>query len=694
MANNNNNSNSIFTQVNNKATIYDVVAHYLGSNNVVRKGKIYKAICPFHNDTNPSMNVDPERNTYHCFACGAHGHAIDFVANYTHVKPIEALKDVCKICSIPLPDSFKLSSFVDTFKEKNAKELNALLELKKYYQLNLETVDGKPCQDYLKGRKIEDEVVSHFELGYAGDNQEDSINALRKQGFDVSTLEKAGILTSSSLIDSYKHRLMFPIEDNYGHLVAFSGRILSKDQEGGKYVNYKESALFEKRKVLYHFSKAKEDARRRGYIYVVEGFMDAIAIVRAGVYAVCAIMGTALTVEHAEAFKKLNVEVRLCLDADEAGQVGEERALKVLHDAGVQVKVVRKFDKGKDSDEILTNYGKDVLLSCLQKLNDPFLFLLRRTLKDRKTITDTTEVLTFIKNVMPYYLSLDNLSQEKDIEWLSKVATLSKENLKRTFDNYSVKAKNEIKEKVEAFVPEYKQSEYQEKGYTRRKYYDKRKEPVYDVNCILGEKYHDGDNIISLYELASTTGEGKQFNKMLLKTESEIVFVLTHSYDAFLLYEDARIAFSFKPYYVLANYIAMEYINHPGKKEPFTQFSYNVIRNMIKGTSENSTEKTEEESDPLGLGDDLFASEDEEPLLTLDSDTEVFLLKAIDYIEATRDNCFDVKAMKNSLVLQPLYQKLDSLEKKKISMGDSFSSKDRLEMTNLKIQIKKNGGIF
>ena len=314
------NTSNVFREIVGKSDIVKVIAYYLGSDAIVKAGRRFKAICPFHPDSHPSMQIDPEKNFYHCFSCNAGGDTIKFVQEYAHLSSVEALKKVCEICGIPVPSLLSdVHEKRDPLKEKFPKELEALGELSRFYSLYLQSTDGLKGREYLSSRSISRETIDHFRIGYSPYDPTIAIASLRRVGFDVPTLERAGILSNSAeLKDRYSGRIMFPLSDNEGHIVGFSGRKIDDKQEGGKYINYPETALFRKGDVLYHFDKARESARRDGYIYLLEGFMDVIAMQRAGLLSSAGLMGTALTENHLAALKGLGVECRLLLDSDEA----------------------------------------------------------------------------------------------------------------------------------------------------------------------------------------------------------------------------------------------------------------------------------------------------------------------------------------------------------------------------------------
>ncbi len=680
---------NIFKEVNKKADIVKVVSTFLGYNNLQKKGKIYYALCPFHKDTNPSMQVNPERNTFHCWACDSKGNSIDFVKKYKNVKPIEALKIVSDICSIPLPRDFSGDKFVSRMEKEYPKELKALVDADKFYHLVLESKSGIPGKEYLAKRGLSDEVVSHFGIGYAPDDPKMIVDSLRKQGYDVDTLSRAGILSNSAALeDRFSHRIMFPIYDNSGHLVAFSGRILSKDQSPSKYINYPETGLFKKNEILYHFYNAKEDAKRKGYIYLVEGFMDVIAIVRAGLYAVCGTMGTALTQEHINALKSLSVEVRLCLDSDEPGQLGEERAAEALLKNHVPFRIVRKFKTGKDADEVLTNgkeNGAEMLLSQLNRLYDPFLFFLRRTLGDRNMMSDPTEIQKFLKDRYPYYMALDDISKARDVELLSRVCSLDKATLANFLKNMTPTLKHD---NAVSSLPY--QNEQRPSSKTNYSSFRQRKATNVqnNIRCTWSGKYQLSEILLSLTEMAKNSPEAQGYLPQLIENECSIAVVLTHSFDAFMELQNSRTDLVFEPLSKLVNFIGDEYLRHPGNKEPFKEMDYQAICEEISSHSGSSTEQADKD-DPLHLFSDEDAANDFYHNLS-ESESE-FLLGFIEKIKLLSDDCFDMETLKSNLVLHPLYVSYDQLEKKK-NLSGSLTSSEEIELIQLKAKIRKSSG--
>lgn len=607
---------NIFREVSAKSDIVKVVAFYLGQKALVRKGKIYLTICPFHHDTHPSMRVDPSRNMFKCFACGTGGDSISFVEKYAHLEPMEALKKVCEICSIPIPSSIhNAHAAVNPAYVQYAKELSALTDLKKFYQLTLSSVDGKPGKDYLDGRKIPEDIREHFGIGFAPADDTLAIASLRKLGYEIPTLEKAGILANSSeLRDHYASRIMFPIEDNSGKTVAFSGRQIEKTQPGGKYINYLDTPLFHKSEILYHFAQAKETARKDGFLYLMEGFMDVIATVRAGINSIVGTMGTALTEEHLKALASLKVTVRLCLDSDEPGQLGEERALPLLRKAGIPFEVVRPFKGGKDADEILTKLGKDALLSSLKNLYDPFLFLLGRALKGRKQLLDTLEVETFLKVSAPYYFALDPIGKSKDLSILAKITTLKEETLGKILLGYQ----NEKKP-----TPGTPSSDFRKPA-----------RPLTPTKTTLQsnlpESANLSDPIVKLYQKAQQRPESESLlADKLLFAETQIVFALAKSREAYRNYESAKTALVFHPYYTLATLFGTVYLKDLGLvlfgEKEFTHLSDVLEKSGAK-------EETSQSESPADSAFDLDGLEEEKPSVAIPPEEKDFLSEALPFI--------------------------------------------------------------
>lgn len=358
--------------VKDKADIVAVIGHYL---KLTKKGADYVAICPFHDDTKPSLSISPTKKIFKCFVCGTGGNCITFVQKYEHVSFMQAVKKVCNICNIDVPG---LDEVVKVKPKENQDLLDAINNLTGFYHFSLRQKDGEEARSYLEKRNMNDDVINHFKIGYAPLDNTRSIKVLRERfNCSVETLEKAGILANSGsgFYDRYGDRIMFPLENTKGDIVGFSGRIYKDSDKGeSKYVNSPETPIFQKSTILYNFRNAKDSVRKDGYLYVLEGFMDVIACYKAGINSAVALMGTALTEAHIALFKELGVEIRLCLDSDNAGQNAMYSTLKLFGKAKLKYKIVRKFTGAKDADEYLNAFGTDGLIDALNSLAEPIEF--------------------------------------------------------------------------------------------------------------------------------------------------------------------------------------------------------------------------------------------------------------------------------------------------------------------------------
>ncbi|QOS39739.1 DNA primase [Treponema rectale] len=718
MANNETNDTSFFKEVAKKASIRDVIAHELGANAVIKKGKDYVCLCPFHNDHSPSMKIDVSHNTFKCWVDGHGGDPINFVEQYEKITRFEALKKVCQICGIPLPsDMASKSQFVSKLDTNYKQELNALLELKKFYQLALQSNEGQFARDYLEKRKIPVEAISHFGIGFAPEDPTLAIKALRKNGYEIPTLEKAGILSNSSdMKDRFSFRLMYPIEDDFGHLVGFSGRRLKDDQTGGKYINYPATELFNKSEILYHYAQAKNVAKKYGYIYVVEGFNDAIAFQRAGIESCVATMGTALTQQNVRSLKRLGVEVRLCLDRDEAGQKAMEDTLPLLLKEGVPFRVVRPFKGGKDADEVLANFypeGNEELNKEATHMYDAFLFLLARALKEGgnpKKLTDPARIQAFIKKASPYYQSLDDISKANDLSALVKVTEMSETVLSQQLSNQQV-SEIEPTEDKKTKKFEKKQTNQRSSNWNRNRRGNDEEEVKNLLNKDnLPEKHFLPNNIESFIQMAQDSVAAVGMNKELIKNESQIIYILSHSRLAFKKFEESNFNIVFRPFYGLSLLIDTIYRSAP-TKVAFSQEDYDKLYQFISNYTtkheeiQNEEKKQEEDIafdiegfEGAPISDQAFDDEFEDSSedinndfysININPDDIDFLKDVIQVLQKSPDNIYDEMKFAQELEAHSLVLAYSLREG--YCRSNNLSLKQDKELRRLQMNLKKYG---
>ncbi len=383
----------LLQEIKKRADIVDVISSYV---NVIKKGRNYASLCPFHDDHNPSMNINKERQTYHCFVCHAGGDVFSFVSEYEKIPFSEAVKRVCEIINFDDPRLHQLN----TSKPVNPDIqilYNCINELQKFYEYGLQTDEGKIAKDYLAKRQISEEQATKFSLGYAIKDGKKTISYLQQKGFSLKNIEDIGIALAkiSDTADSNAGRLIFPIKNYNGQVVGFSARKFDENKETPKYVNSPETKIFRKSEILYNFDLAKQTAKHDGYIYLVEGFMDVFALDSIGISSVVALMGTKLSQKHLELLRRLNVEVRLCLDGDKPGQEAMMAMMLQLDKAEISYRLVSIPKEIRDPDEILKQDGKDKLLKFVNSLVDPFDFALNyyQNISPLNTIDDRKKVI-------------------------------------------------------------------------------------------------------------------------------------------------------------------------------------------------------------------------------------------------------------------------------------------------------------
>ncbi len=330
--------------------IVEVISSYLP---LTKKGKNYFGVCPFHDDTNPSMSVSSDKQIYKCFSCGASGNVITFVMDYEKVDFKEALSILAKRAGIDFIKS--------NVKEKEAQfdKYYKMYDLAlKLYQNNINSKYGTDAIKYLENRYITKEIIKEFKIGLSLDKNE-LTKILLNKGYTNKEIEDYGL--SNGIYDLYFNRIMFPLFDTNDRVVGFSGRIY-KNKDSSKYINTKETPIFKKGELLYNYFKAKDFVRQEKKLLIVEGFMDVIRLYSIGVKNVVALMGTALTKDQISLIKRLSKNIILCLDGDQAGKKAMNSVGEDLTNAGLNVSVV-VLKEDLDPDEYVIKYGKDSFIS-------------------------------------------------------------------------------------------------------------------------------------------------------------------------------------------------------------------------------------------------------------------------------------------------------------------------------------------
>lgn len=419
--------NDLINDVLNNADIVKVVSSYI---TITKKGRNYVGVCPFHDDTNPSLTVSPEKKIFKCFVCGTSGSAISFVQKFEKISFFEAMKKVAEISgySDPRLDKVGPAKKID---EKKEPYLKCLTDLTLYYQYALGTKEGLEGLQYFEDRNLGADLRNKYRLGYAFKDGKGTIDFLVNKGHSLKIIDDLGLsmISNGSQTDKNQGRVIFPICDADGYVVGFSARRI-KDGPEAKYVNSPETVLFHKSSILYNYHIAKEKARIDGYVYVLEGFMDVFALSKIGIDSAVAIMGTALTKEHIKLLRNLNVEVRLCLDGDLPGQKAMMEASKLLIKEGIPCRIVDNQNSKRDPDEILNEEGEGALRLYLTNLLDRIDFALN-FFKQSNPLKTIQEKKKLVMQFVPVLINLKSGIELDDyIRKLSSITGFDKETIR------------------------------------------------------------------------------------------------------------------------------------------------------------------------------------------------------------------------------------------------------------------------
>ncbi len=361
-------SDDIVEEVRSKNDIVDVVSGYV---KLTKKGRDYFGLCPFHNEKTPSFSVSGYKQMYYCFGCGAGGNVFSFLMEYENYSFLEALEELAKRAGVDLPKQ----EYSEKDRER-ANEKETLMEIQKaaagYYYFKLRNREGETALSYLKNRGLSDDTMNVFGLGYAGKYSSHLYQYLKGKGYADEMIAKAGLITvdeKRGANDRFWNRVMFPIMNANHRVIGFGGRVMGDGTP--KYLNSPETLIFDKSRNLYGLNRAK--STRESYFLLCEGYMDVIALHQAGFTNAVASLGTALTVGHASLIRRYVKEVYLIYDSDPAGVRATLRAMPILKEAGLSVKVVR-LNPYKDPDEFIKNKGAKAFEERIREAENGFLF--------------------------------------------------------------------------------------------------------------------------------------------------------------------------------------------------------------------------------------------------------------------------------------------------------------------------------
>ena len=435
------NGQSLSNLIRSKVDIVDVIGERIP---LVKKGKNFFCICPFHDDTNPSMSVSREKQIYTCFTCHATGNVFTFLMNYDKMSFPEALKYLGDKVGVDTK-GVKL--------EKTESKFQKFYEMydltSKYYQNNLLSSYGEEARKYLTSRGLNKDIIKKFQVGLSLPNNNDLTELLVKKKYDIADLNKYGLSVNN--YDIYKDRIMFPLFDISGKVIGFSGRIY-KNIDEAKYINTKETPIFIKGEQLYNYHIAKESVRTSKYLIIMEGFMDVIRASTIGLDNCIALMGTALTHEQMKLIKRLSNNITLCLDGDKPGQSAAYKIGEEFLKEGIEVKVVT-LPNNDDPDSFILKEGKDRFLAYIENAENYNDYKIK-VMKNNVNFNSDVEKSNYINKVLQELVNVnDEIRIEIILKRLAKEFDLGYNTLDKKFSELKKNNKKvEIKKEPEKVV--------------------------------------------------------------------------------------------------------------------------------------------------------------------------------------------------------------------------------------------------
>lgn len=381
--------------------LVDVVSGYV---QLKKAGRSYKGLCPFHNEKTPSFTVSQEKQLFHCFGCGEGGSVIQFIEKIENLDFVETIQFLAQRAGIQLPEG-DVQSDDSAFYAKKKKMLEMYRLTARFYVDILYSAIGKPGQQYLVQRGLDVKTAKHFGLGYAPDRFDDCVRYLKQHGYDEALMEEAGLARqgkNGNYYDFFRGRLMIPIIDIRGNVIAFGGRILEDGQP--KYLNSPDSPIFNKNKTLFAFNFAKRYCNEQ--IIVAEGYMDVIALHRAGFQNAVATLGTAITSNHVGMLARYTKEVVLCYDSDDAGRKATDRALELFQRVNVRTKVLH-IPGAKDPDEFIQKKGAQGFARLLGNSENSLLYQVGE-LKKQYDLEQVEEKIEFLNELAKLFAAVSN----------------------------------------------------------------------------------------------------------------------------------------------------------------------------------------------------------------------------------------------------------------------------------------------
>lgn len=420
-------SDEIIEEVRQNNDVVDIISQYV---HLTRKGRNYFGLCPFHSEKSPSFSVSPDRQIFHCFGCGVGGNVYTFLMKIEGITFKESLEQLAERANIQLPT---YENSADAAKDELKAKVYKVNEFAaEFYHQNLYKPVARIGQEYVKKRKMNRETLEAYRIGFSG-RFDELYKALKAQGFEEKEILESGLVNKNAngtYIDRYRERLMFPICDARGKVIAFGGRILDdskiKDPKfpQPKYINSPENVVYSKGRHLFGLNVAKKESAKK--LLIVEGYMDVISLHQRGITNVVGALGTALTEQQGWLLRKNTEQVILGFDADGAGQTAIERSMKILQKMGCDMRVLQ-IEGAKDPDEYIVKFGEGRFRLAMDNAISLVEFTVKNLKKDLN-LDNTSDKIKFLNEIAKILSKVENtMEREIYIEKIAKGYNISKE---------------------------------------------------------------------------------------------------------------------------------------------------------------------------------------------------------------------------------------------------------------------------
>lgn len=415
-------SDELLDEIRSRNDIVDVISQYV---TLKRKGRNFFGLCPFHNEKSPSFSVSPDKQIFKCFGCGVGGNVFHFVSKVENISFGESVQMLAERAGVELPKSQNSEDEHTSILKSKVYEVNKAAA--EFYHQNLYKPTSKAGQEYIKKRKLDNNTLKSFLIGYAGDNNE-LYAYLKSQGFNEEEMLASSLIgrsESGRYYDKFRHRIMFPIQDVRNRVIAFGGRVL--DDSKPKYINSPENIVYSKGRNLFGLNVAKRGTTGMlKRILIVEGYMDAISLYQRGITNVVASLGTALTDAQGRLLRRSSEQVILGYDADGAGQTAITRGMEILKNMGVDIRVLQ-ISGAKDPDEFVVKYGPDKFRKCMDNAISVVEYKIKN-LKKNLNLENTSDKIKFLNELAKTLSEVDNtMEREVYVDNIARTYGISKE---------------------------------------------------------------------------------------------------------------------------------------------------------------------------------------------------------------------------------------------------------------------------